>query len=95
MKHQPPQEAFRKAVDSAGGQSAFGRIVGCTQGNIWQLLRKGSALPAHYVLKAEAGTGVSRHDLRPDLYPRETGPIAASARQVAFHDGGEMKGPHA
>lgn len=23
------------------------------------------------VLKAEAATGISRHDLRPDIYPRE------------------------
>jgi len=93
MKYERAHEAFRKAVDSAGGQTAFGRIVGCTQGNIWQLLRKGSALPGQYVLKAEAATGVSRHDLRPDLYPRETERLATSARPVAFHHTAEMQGP--
>lgn len=28
-------------------------------------------MPAEYVRIAEAATGVSRHDLRPDIYPRE------------------------
>ncbi len=28
-------------------------------------------MPAEFVLKAEAATGVSRHDLRPDIYPVE------------------------
>lgn len=66
-----PHKAFVAAVELAGGQTAFADAVGCTQGNIWQLLKKQSSLPAQYVLKAEARTGVSRHDLRPDLYPRE------------------------
>lgn len=65
-----PPDAFADAVNRAGGQTDFAKLVGCTQGNIWQLLKKRSPLPAQYVLKAEAGTGVSRHDLRPDLYPR-------------------------
>lgn len=64
-----PFDAFAAAVQAAGGQTEFARMVGCTQGNIWQLLKKRSSLPAQYVLKAEAGTGISRHDLRPDLYP--------------------------
>lgn len=28
-------------------------------------------LPAEYVLRAERFYGVSRHDLRPDIYPRD------------------------
>lgn len=32
----------------------------------WQLGR----VPADKVLKVEDTTGISRHDLRPDLYPR-------------------------
>lgn len=66
-----PAAAFASAVQLAGGQTEFAKIVGCTQGNIWQLLKKESPLPAQYVLKAEAGTGISRHALRPDLYPLE------------------------
>jgi DNA-binding transcriptional regulator YdaS (Cro superfamily) len=37
-------------------------------------------VPAERVLEVERLTGVSRHDLRPDLYPREdeTRPVAPS-----------------
>lgn len=64
-----PFAAFQSAVKKAGGQTAFAAICGCTQGNIWQLLKKESQLPAQYVLSVEAATGISRHELRPDIYP--------------------------
>jgi DNA-binding transcriptional regulator YdaS (Cro superfamily) len=63
--------AFVRAVSFAGSQSAFARACGCTPGNIHQLLKKRRLLPGEHVLKAEAATGVSRHELRPDLYPPE------------------------
>ena len=65
-----PNEALRLAVEKAGGQSAFARVVGCTPGNVWQMLKYNRELSAHFVLSAETATGISRHDLRPDLYPR-------------------------
>lgn len=34
-------------------------------------MQSSKRVPAEYVLKIEAATGVSRHDLRPDIYPRE------------------------
>jgi len=78
-KNMTPHAAFTQAVEAAGGQTNFAKICGCTQGNIWQLLKKGAALPPQYVLKAEAaGLGVSRHDLRPDIYPREIAQDAAA-----------------
>lgn len=64
-----PFAAFEHAVVTAGGQSAFARMVGCTPGNISQLLKKRSNLPGRFVLIAERKTGVSRSLLRPDLYP--------------------------
>jgi DNA-binding transcriptional regulator YdaS (Cro superfamily) len=30
-------------------------------------------IPVEHVLKIERYTGVSRHDMRPDIYPREEG----------------------
>lgn len=63
--------AFKQAVGNAGSQTAFAQICGCTPGNIHQLLKRKRVLPAEYVRKAEQATGVSRHDLRPDIYPRE------------------------
>lgn len=35
----------------------------------WRASGRKFATPAEYVLKIEAATGVSRHELRPDLYP--------------------------
>lgn len=61
--------AFQAAVAKAEGQTAFANICRCTQGNISQLLRNRSLLPERLVLRAEAGTGIARHDLRPDIYP--------------------------
>ena len=34
-------------------------------------MQNSKRVPAEYVLRIEAATGVSRHDLRPDIYPRE------------------------
>lgn len=49
----------------------FAKMVGRSQGNISQLITGGRVLPAEHVLLVESQTGISRHDLRPDLYPRE------------------------
>ena len=43
-----------------------------SQPTIWRWINQSKQLPAEYVLRAEAATGVSRHDLRPDIYPRES-----------------------
>lgn len=61
--------ALAKAVRVAGSQSAFGRILGKSQSTVREWLKR--ELPAEFVLKVEAETGVSRHQLRPDLYPDE------------------------
>ncbi|WP_370189310.1 transcriptional regulator [Qipengyuania sp.] len=67
-------EAFVSAQKRAGGHSGLARICGCSPSNIHQLLERKSLLPGRFVLAVEAATGVSRHDLRPDLYPREEPP---------------------
>jgi DNA-binding transcriptional regulator YdaS (Cro superfamily) len=55
-----------------GNQSELARICGVAQPTVWGWINKGrGVLPAEYVLAVEKATGVSRHDLRPDLYPRE------------------------
>ena len=65
-------DALAAAVDLVGGQAKLARILGVTQPNVWHWLHKSERVPGEYVLKIEAATGgkVSRHDLRPDLYPR-------------------------
>jgi DNA-binding transcriptional regulator YdaS (Cro superfamily) len=66
-----PPEALAKAVQIAGGQAPFGRVVGVTQGAVWQRLKANKPAAAGWVLRAEEATGISRHYLRPDIYPVE------------------------
>lgn len=71
---------LQRAVAAApfnGNQSAFARAIGTTQQNISNWLRDGRQLPAEYVLKAEEVTGFSRHQWRPDIYPRSAADAAA------------------
>jgi len=80
MEHEPtPFEAFQEAVEQAGGQSALARICDVSQPAVWKWLQSAKRLPAEYVLRVEAATGVSRHLLRPDIYPRDTPSLPASA----------------
>jgi DNA-binding transcriptional regulator YdaS (Cro superfamily) len=69
-----PTEALAAAVERAGSQSAFARICGVGQPAVWKWLQ-GKHLPAEHVLTAERETGVSRHLLRPDLYPDDAAPV--------------------
>jgi len=61
--------ALEKAIGSVGGVRALARSLGISQPAISSWKR----VPADRVLSVEATTGVSRSDLRPDIYP-ELGP---------------------
>lgn len=63
--------ALAQAVRAAGSQSAFARLIGRNQSTVHDWVREGRPLPGEYVLAIERQTGVSRHELRPDLYPIE------------------------
>jgi DNA-binding transcriptional regulator YdaS (Cro superfamily) len=72
MTNEPtPYEALLACERSAGSQSALARSLGVAQPTVWRWLQSSRKMPAQYVLKAEALYGVSRHALRPDIYPRE------------------------
>ena len=66
-----PADALRCAVDRLGSQVAMGRLCGVTQQSVSKWIDLGKALPAEHVLAVEQATGISRHQLRPDLYPDE------------------------
>jgi DNA-binding transcriptional regulator YdaS (Cro superfamily) len=88
-------DAFHRAVDAAGGQEKFAEMVGRTQSTVSRRLRAGLPLWAEVVRTVEAATGVSRHDLRPDLYPREESlaqPPAASAPCAAGGSDSALEG---
>lgn len=69
-----PYEALQLALERAGSQSQLARICGVSQPSVWKWLQSSKRLPAEYVLRVEAATGVSRHDLRPDIYPVDLPP---------------------
>jgi len=50
------------------------RLVGVTHTAANKWIRGEVPFPAEHVLLVERETGVSRHDLRPDIYPREDAP---------------------
>ncbi|AIL60913.1 transcriptional regulator [Pseudomonas alkylphenolica] len=60
--------AIIEACTKAGGQSALSRAIGCTPQAVQRMCATGR-VPAERVLQIEKVTGVSRHKLRPDLYP--------------------------
>lgn len=65
-------EALQKAIEKAGSQRALAQRLGITDSAISQWAR----VPTPRVLDVERITGVSRHELRPDIYPVER-PVAA------------------
>ena len=66
------RKALQTAVEKAGGQTALARKIGTSQELIFFWLNRAQkGVAPEYVLKIERVTGVSRHALRPDIYPRE------------------------
>jgi DNA-binding transcriptional regulator YdaS (Cro superfamily) len=65
-------EALKRAIsDHFGNQAAAAKVVGVSQQAISERVRKGGKVPAEWCLPIERETGgkITRHDLRPDLYP--------------------------
>lgn len=61
--------ALELAIERAGGQSALARAIGKSQGHVWHWVKVAKRAPAEAVLAIETATGVSRSELRPDVYP--------------------------
>jgi DNA-binding transcriptional regulator YdaS (Cro superfamily) len=62
------QAAIKGAIEKAGGATALAVALGVKHQAIYAWRR----CPAERVLAVEAASGVSRSELRPDLYPPET-----------------------
>jgi DNA-binding transcriptional regulator YdaS (Cro superfamily) len=67
-------EALNRAIEAAGGQSALARALGISP----QAIDQWTKAPPLRVIAIEKASGVSRHELRPDLYP-----LAADAPKLA------------
>lgn len=57
-----------RAVRVAGSQSAFARIIGRNQSIVYAWLKAGKHLPVEYLEVVSKETGLSNHDLRPDVF---------------------------
>lgn len=88
-----PQAALQLAVDALASQAAMARLCGVSQPTVFKWLRRNKPLPAEHVLKVEAATGISRHDLRPDIYPRDAASSTASGHGAAAGGAGGSTTP--
>lgn len=65
--------ALRKAHEILGSQSAIAASVGITQQAVNEVILAGRPAPPKWCIPLERATGgkVTRHQLRPDIYPLE------------------------
>lgn len=72
------KEALSRAIAAAGSQAALASKIGVSQAHVsYWLVSSKSGVPANKVIDIERATGVSRHDLRPDIYPEDNRETAA------------------
>ena len=65
--------SLKAAIDIAGSQLALAKRIGVKQSYISNWLnRDKQGVPARYVILIEKATGVPRHELRPDIYPKDS-----------------------
>ena len=69
MRKQNP--TVSKAIEAAGGAVRVSKMFNVTPEAVRQWALKGRRIPAECVLSIEAASGVSRHQLRPDVYGKE------------------------
>lgn len=91
-------EALRACRDAAGSDSQMARDLNVSQPVVWRWLNQSKQMPAEFVLTAERLYGVTRHHLRPDIYPldlqpaprtylpRQSGPTAAALTVGKLHN---------
>lgn len=73
--------AVALAAKAVGSQTSLAKVLGCTPQNVQRMCATGR-VPAKHVLKIEAASGVSRHDLRPDLYPEASPTLNQMMHQI-------------
>lgn len=61
------QEALGRAIKGAGGLVKLAESLGISK----QAVSQWDEVPPLRVLAVEKASGISRHELRPDLYPSE------------------------
>lgn len=86
-------EALTACLNCAGSLSQLARDLGIPRTTMWRIIDSSKQLPAEYVLLAERLYGVSRHYLRPDIYPPDARFIGVDRRadRVSFNPGAVSK----
>lgn len=69
-------KGIHSAIKAAGGIQQLAELIGISYEAVRKWSVRGTVPPVR-VLLIERLTGVSRHDLRPDLYPIESAAAAA------------------
>lgn len=59
---------LQRAIGKAGSQKALAEQVEVSQQAISKWLKNGGVVPAETAVKIERATGVTRRELRPDLF---------------------------
>lgn len=77
--------AVSMAAKNVGSQTALAKALGCTPQNVQWMCATGK-VPAKHALKIEAVSGVSRHELRPDLYPAPSPTLTEMMNQDSAAD---------
>jgi DNA-binding transcriptional regulator YdaS (Cro superfamily) len=74
--------ALTKACDAVGGEARLAEMVGKTRSHVstWKLR---GMIPAEMAIPIERASGISRHVLRPDLYPIEPADIPVNQESAA------------
>lgn len=72
------QSPIDRAISKVGSGVQLAKILGVTPMAVsyWKI----RGIPARHVLAIEAATEVSRHELRPDLYPDHLSTLNANLR---------------
>lgn len=67
------RHAVTYAVNRVGGQQALGKLIGVSQPSIHCWISGEFIISGEYAIPVEKATDgkVTRHQLRPDLYPEE------------------------
>lgn len=65
------RRAIYRAIDACGGNTAMARAIGANSPAVVSMWAHRGNIPARWVIAVEQASGVSRHDLRPDIYPRQ------------------------
>lgn len=64
-------KGIHTAIKKSDGIQQLADLIGISYQAVYKWQAPGGTVPAERVLEIERLTGVSRHDLRPDIYPRE------------------------